>query len=71
MSVKIIAMPCSSAAAITSSSRIEPPLDHTGDTHSSGRIDSVAEREEGIRGHGGAFHFQTFVACFDTGNFAE
>jgi hypothetical protein len=33
------------------------------------RIDTVTEREEGVRGHGRTFHFQPFITCLDTGNF--
>ena len=70
MSVKIIAIPCSSAAAITSSSRIEPPgwITQVMPTAAAG-IDTVTEREEGVRGHGGTFHFQPFITCFDSGDF--
>ena len=49
---KTIAIPCSSAAAITSSSRIDPPgCDDRGDPGLRGDVDAVAEREEGIRRH--------------------
>ncbi len=52
MPVNTIAMPCSSAAAITSSSRIEPPGWITAVMPACGGVvDAVAEREEGIRGH--------------------
>ena len=44
-------------------------LDHAGNAYSGCRIDTVTEREEGIRGHGGTFHFQPFITCFDPGNF--
>ena len=59
MPVNTMAMPCSSAAAITSSSRIEPPGWMTAVMPAcGGLVDAVAEGEEGVGGHHRAAHLQ-------------
>ena len=69
MPVNTIAMPCSSAAAITSSSRIEPPGWITAVMPAGrGLIDAVAEREERVPGHHRAPHFQICMLGLDAGN---
>ena len=71
MPVNSIAMPCSSAAAITSASRIEPPgwitavMPWLG-----GHVDAVAEREEGVRGHHRAAHLELRRPRLDGGDAA-
>ena len=65
MPVKTIAMPCSSAAAMTSASRRRSAgLDHRGDALLGGRVQSVAEREERVGSHDRAGRIETFVARF-------
>ncbi len=39
-------------------------LDNAGDAYCGCGINTIAEREESVRGHGGTFHFQTFVTGF-------
>src|SRR5688572_23934107 len=45
-------------------------LDNTGNTYRCRSVDTVAEREEGIRSHYGTGYFQAFVSGFNTGNFS-
>lgn len=44
-------------------------LNNAGDAYRGCGIDAVAEREESVRGHGGTFHFQTFITGFNSGDF--
>ena len=63
MPVNTIARPCSSAAAMTSSSRTRAAgLDHRGDARRGRGIDAVAEREERVGGHDRAGEIESFVA---------
>jgi hypothetical protein len=66
MPVNTIAMPCSLAAAMTSSSRMEPPGWMTQRMPTfRGVVDAVAEREEGVGGHHRALRPQPGVFGLD------
>ena len=65
MPVKTIAMPRSSAAAMTSSSRIEPPGWITArDAELRGGVEAVAEREERVGGHHAARDRELCIGAF-------
>jgi hypothetical protein len=68
MPVKIMAMSCSLAAAMTSSSLTEPPGWTAAVAPCVGRlVDPVPEGEERIGGHHGAFRGEPGVAGLDDG----
>src|SRR6185437_1814176 len=43
-------------------------LDHRADAGGRGRVDAVAEREEGVAGHHRAAHFELLVGSLDAGD---
>ena len=62
MPVNTIAMPCSSAAAITSCiAHRAARLDDRGDAVGGGDVDAVAKREERVGRHDRAAHLELFV----------
>ncbi len=71
MSVKSIAIPCSSAAAITSSHGWNRQAGLRRSRPQRRRHHTVAEREERVRSHRGTFHFQASSAALIPAIFAE
>ena len=43
-------------------------MNHRADAHFGGIVDAIAEWEEGVRSHNGAFHFQVGVLSFNGGD---